>query len=293
MSRVWKFLLSFLLFVTVCYVGLVWFVDREVTQEIDRTVADTPGMELAYDDVSVSLSDHTVTLDKVEMALPDGQHFVADTVAISRFDQLNTIPHFVTAKATGVVMETTFANFGSWAAPLTAMGIETVTGDVDLNYDYDTENKELTLDSLAITSADLGDIAISGTIKNLDLAELRVEKLLGLGVSMADLQFTNRSLMDSMLDSAARNMGVSKDTARAQIGAELTVMADYAGKDGNTVAEDALRGIKRFVDEPGTLKLSVRPAEPVPLLYFFMGRDFYDNLRLLNVKVITNSSDEI
>ncbi len=81
--------------------------------------------------------------------------------------------------------------------------------------------------------------------------------------------------------------------ARATICAELAAMADYAGKDDNVVAENALRGIKRFVDNPGNLTISVKPAEPVPFLFLFMGRDFYDNLRLLNVKVSTDSSDDI
>ncbi len=293
MSRVWKFLFSFVLFAAVCYGGLVWFIDSEVSKEIDQAVANTPGMELVYDDVTVSISDHSVKLDGVEAKLPDGQRFTAETLQISRIDQVNPVPHFLTAQASGVSMTVNFSNFGSWAAPLLAMGLKTVNGDVAFNYDYDAETKALKLNELDIKVTDIGDLNLSGTIASLNLEELRVEQMLGLRVASADLKYTDRSLINSMMRGAANAMGTTDGKARATICAELAAMADYAGKDDNVVAENALRGIKRFVDNPGNLTISVKPAEPVPFLFLFMGRDFYDNLRLLNVKVSTDSSDDI
>ena len=292
-ARIWKFLFSFAIFVAVCYGGLVWFVNHEVTKGLEQAVADTPGLTLTYADLSVSISDHSVTLTDIAATLPGGQSLTADTLRITSFDQRNPVPHYASGQATGVVMDTTFANFGTWAAPLRAMGKTTVSGDVSLDYRFDPDTRELTVNALTVSEDELGEVVISATTDQLDLNALRMEKLVGLRITRADLTLTDRSLMERMVRSAARGLSTSEADARASISAELTAMADYAEQDGNPVAEDVLRAIRRFVNEPGTITLSARPAEPVPVLYFFMGRDFYDNLRLLNVSATTDAGDDI
>lgn len=293
MSRVWKFIFSFSLFLAVCYFGLMWFVNHEVGKEINRAVADTPGMALLYADLSVSLRDHTVTLKGVETKLPQGQHFTAEAVRISRFDQLNPVPHFATIEAKGVVVDATFANFGSWVTPLIALETEAVSVDFGLDYEYAPKTKTLTVKELVIKATDLCDINFSGAVDQLDLNALSMEKLIGLRMKEATLTFTDHALVDGMVHSAAQGLGISDLAARKQVAAELAAMARFAGDSDNPVAENALLGFERFVHTPGTITISARPAQPVPYLYFFMGRDVYDNLRLMNVSVETGPSDNI
>jgi len=293
MSRVWKFLFSFMIFVTVCYGGLVWFVNHEVKKGIDQAVTDTAGMTMSYNDLSVSLTDHCVELTDVTATLPDGQQFFADTIRILRFDQLNPVPHYVEAEASGMVMTTTYNNFGAWAGPLKDMGLDVVTGTAAIDYQYNPETKALTLNTLEFKTNELGETSFTGMIDRIDLTELGMEKLIGLRITTADISFTDRSLIDIVVRSSAKDLGVTEEEARARMCNELTAMADYAGKDDNNVAENALRGFKRFIDNPGSIIISARPSEPVPVLYFFMGRDFYDNIRLLNLSVETDSGDDI
>lgn len=293
MNRVLKFFLSFLLFVALCYVGLVWYVDREVGKGIDQAVLDTPGMYLSYNDLSVSITNHSVTLTDVETTLPDGSHIKADTVVITRFDQMNPIPYYIQAKATGAVMDVTFTNFGTWAAPLNAAGVKQIKGDVELDYSYDAKAEELTINKLDINAPELGDLSLTGSINHLDLSAPRVEELLGLHMKDMTLSYDDHSLVTALVDNMAREMGTSTPAARERITAELDAMAEYAGTSGNEVAEDALLGLKRFMSKPGSITISAKPEESVPYLYLFMGRDMYDNLRLLNVTVTTDAGDSI
>ena len=139
----------------------------------------------------------------------------------------------------------------------------------------------------------LGDIDISGTIDRLDLQLLRVEKIFGLRIGKASLTFVNHSLIDSLLQGSARGLNISTVDALALISAELTSMAEYAGRDENQVAENALLGLKRYLNDPGSVTITADPVEPVPVLYFFMGRDVFDNLRMMDVKVVTDSTEKI
>ena len=288
-----RFLLSLLVFLGVCFVGLSLFVDHEVKKGVDQAVKETPGLSLTYGDIDVSIVDHAVTLTDVNATLPDGRKLSAREVVVTRFDRMNAVPAYVTATAKDMVLPVVPATFGPLAGPLASAGVETVVGDVDVDYDYNAEDQALTVHALALRADDLCDVALSGSVDRLDLHDLRVEELIGLRIVQADLNLVNRSMVDALVGSAARNLGLTLDAARAWVANELAALAEYAGDANNVVAQDAFLGLKRFVNDPGVLDLGVRPAEPVPMLYFFMGRDLYDNLRLLNVTVTTDSDEEI
>lgn len=293
MSRIWKFLLSFVIFVAVCYVGLIWFVNSEVRKGLDNAVAEVEGLTLTYTDLTVSIMDRRVSLQNVETTLPQGQYLTAEEVRITSFDQLNIFPHYMIAEATGVVFDTTPANVGSWSMFLQSLNIPTIDGDVALDYQYDPETKTLDLKTLTVKAPELGDIDISGTIDRLDSQLLRVEKIFGLRVGKASLTFTNHSLIDSLLQGSARGLNISTADALTLISEELTSLAEYAGRDENPVAENALLGFKRYLNDPGSVTITANPVEPVPVLYFFMGRDVFDNLRMMNVEVVTDSIEDI
>jgi len=293
MSKLLKFLFSFLIFVAVCYVGLMWFMNHEVDKALNESIDSIKGLTLEYADLNVSIADATVTLKNVETTLPDGQHMTADEVRITAFDQLHPIPYFVAAEADGVTVEATPANVGGWAGSMLALNIPVIKGNVSLDYRYDPESKSMDLKTLAIRIPELGDADISGTVDSIDLQLLRMEKFFGLRIKKANLKFTNHSFINTLVRESARGLNVSETDALAQISAELVAMADYAGKDGNQVAENALRGLKRYINDPGTVTITANPSEPVPVLYFFMGRDMYDNLRMMNVEIKTDSSEDI
>ena len=126
MSRVWKFLLSFVIFVGVCYGGLTWFVNSEVEKGLNNCVAEVKGLTLAYTDLTVSIADQCVSLENVEATLPQGMHLTADEVRITAFDQLNPIPHYMTAEASGVLLNTTPTNIGSWSMPMQSLNIPAI-----------------------------------------------------------------------------------------------------------------------------------------------------------------------
>lgn len=293
MSRTWKFLLSFVIFATICYFGLIWFVNSEVEKGFNEAVANVDGLSVNYADLAVDILDQTVILEGVTATLPLGQQFSADTVRINAFDQMHSVPHFIAMDASGLTMNVSPANFGDWAAPLAALGRTSVAGDVAVAYKYNPDKQSLVVSNLDVSLDGLGEAKLTGTLDRLDLAQLRVEKLVGLRLAEMDLTVVNRSFMDQTVDGAATRMGISRSEVRSMFCAELDAMADYAGSHENSVAENALRGLKRFVDDPGTVTISAKPAEPVPFLYIFMGRDFYENLRLMNVTVVTDSSDNI
>jgi hypothetical protein len=293
MSRVSKFFVSFIVFVAVCGLGLYWFVNHEVERAFNQAVADVPGLRLTYADISVDIFERCVVLRQVDTTLPGGQHLSADTVRITAFDQKNPVPHFIAAQARGLVVDVTPANVGDWAGPLSSLGFDRIAGDAALDYRYDPDSGTLTIRNLSIKAPELGDVHLSGVLDRLDLAQLRMERLVGLRMARTDLVFTDRALVNAMVRSMARLLNTSEGDARGRLRAEMEGMADYARKSGNGVAAKALSGLGDFVAAPGTMTISARPGEPVPVLYLFMGRDVYDNMELLKVTVTTDAEHRI
>ena len=288
-----KFLISFVIFAALCFFGLKWYVNTEVDKELTRAVADTPGLALSYADLSVDIVNHTLILDRVDALFPSGQHVQADSVRISAFDRDNPLPHYATVSARGLTVPVTPQNFGEWAAYIRGLGIETVSGSGALDYAYDPETKILELKELSLDDPKLGEIRLTGSLDNLNLSGFSPEQSFALGIRKAVLEFTNREFMRLVSEDWARKTGVSETTTLNRIDAELDGLAAYAATQANEPARQAMLGLKRFLDDPGSLTVSANPAESVPVLYFFMGRDMFENLDLLNIHVEAAPSDGI
>lgn len=280
-----KFLLSFALFATLCFFGLKWYVNSEVSKELTRTVGETPGLALSYADLSVDILDHTVVLDRVDALFPSGQHIQADSVRISAFDRKNPIPHYANIAIRGLTIPVTPQNFGEWAGYIQSLGIEVLSGDGNLDYAYNPETRILELKALSLDDPKLGALRLTGSLDNLNMTGFRPEQSFALGIRKAVLTFDNREFMRLVSADWAKRMGVSETTTLTQISAELDGLAAYAGTQANEPAREAMLGLKAFLNDPGSLTVSANPAESVPVLYFFMGRDLFENLDLLNVHV--------
>lgn len=293
MNKIAKFLISFGVFVVICAVALNWFVHSEVRKELDRTVAQTPGLTLTYDNLSVDIYDHMVTLENVNVTLPSGQHFSADTLRIDDFDQRNPIPHHAHATASRLSCAVTPENFGEWTDIMLKSGIDSIVGNIELDYTYDATNGILTLETLSMDDPKLGHAMLTCAVDGIDLNDMRLEQLVGLRLDNATLRFTDRSLTKTVVRNWSAAMNMSETLTVATIQHELAGLAEHAASKENDVAEDVMLGLRRFMGDPATMTVSISPKEPFPVLYFFMGRDIFETMQLLNMKIITTSSDGI
>lgn len=293
MSRTMKFILSFAIFILACFVGLKWFVQHEVEKEFNKAVANTPGLVVNYDGISVDISDHCVVLTKLKAMLPTGHTLSADEIRITDFDQFHTIPHSISASARNLAFPATPENFGDMAATMNAFGITTIMGDALLDYVYDPVAKTLTIKGASIDDPKLGYARITGRLDSIDIETLRPEQVIAIKIGEAELTFTNHSLMGIVAERWAESAGMSEAATINRISDELDMLAELAGRQENTAAENVMLGLKRFLNDPGTAVVSIEPNEPVPFLYFFMGRDTFDILRLLNMSITTDSSEGI
>lgn len=292
MRPIFKFLISLAIFVAVCAAGLGWFIEYEVEKGLKQAVAETEGLRLDYADCAVDIFDRTVVLTGVNATLPTGQHFTADEVRIHAFDQLNPLPYYARATGSGLRIPVTSANFGGWAPSMLKMGIAEVKGEAALDYDYSPDTATLTVKELAMDDARLGRASLSGQVDQFDLIHPRLEQLIGMRIKEATLHFANAGLMDRLVHDWAIGMHASEEETVNRLATELGGLAQYAETQDNGPAENVLLGLQKFVVKPGVMTVTATPREPVPVLYFFMGRDLMENFQLLDMKIEANQETD-
>lgn len=279
MGRLGKFVFSFVLFVIVCYGGLVWFVNHEVEKGFNAAVESAEGVEVTYDDLWFEMFDRTVTLTDVTVRLAGGQEYTTEELIVHAFDEQHSIPHFIRAQAKGLTVTPSALGVS------VGQELKQLTGDMTLDYQYDPATHSLKLSTLSFDEPRMGKVELSTTITQLDLDQFRVEKLVGVRIKDAELRLLNRELMGALLESNAASFGVSPEIARRQLVAELSMLGQQAGKAGKPIAEKAFLELARFVEQPDMLIVKANPREPVPYISFFMGRDVYENLHIMNVSI--------
>ncbi|MBG0791156.1 MAG: hypothetical protein H0S80_11750 [Desulfovibrionaceae bacterium] len=291
MRPIFKFLISFAIFVAVCAAGLGWYIEYEVEEGLERAVAETEGLRLRYADCSVDIFDRTVVLTGVEATLPSGHHFTADEIRIQSFDQLNPLPYYTNATSSGLTIPVTSANFGAWAPPMLKMGIAEVRGKAAVDYAYSPDTATLTVRELSLDDANLGRASLSGQVDQFDLINPRLEQLIGMRIKEATLHFVNAGLMDRLVHDWAARMKASEEETVNRIATELSGLAQFADSQENGPAKNVMLGLQRFVVKPETMTVTAAPVDPVPVLYFFMGRDLMENLQLLDMRINANQDN--
>jgi len=281
MGRLGKYLFCLAFFLIVCYGALVWYVNSEVEKALNNAVADVDGLSLTYEDVWVSLGDRTLTISKPVSTLPSGELLMADEVVVIAFDERHDIPHFLKVQAKGLVVQARDAQ--RLGLPVT----QDMRGDMLVDYRYNPVAKALNLSALSYDDLKLGRVMVSGTITQLDLDAFRMEKLIGLQLKDATLEFEDRSFMDGLFSQLGMQAAASKEQVRQQVSRELQAFVDYGNQKGKEKGAEAVRNLKQFVDNSGTVTIKVLPAEPVPYIYLLMGRDLYENIDLLNLSIET------
>lgn len=279
-----KFLVGFILVVVLFYAGMQWYVHDTVEKGIHEAVDKVDELELNYSRLDVDISDHVVTLTEVDIKR-GRERFFADKLVISNFDQKHEPPHSMSIRADGMVLPVDVTHLGPLASLFKELGMVELRGDGTLDYAFDPDNNTLNIQNLRFTSDTLGDFAMEAAFGNINLDDFRQEQLVGLHIVGADISFRDSGLMDRILDAYAAHSAMSRQEAREFLATEVAALALGAKAIDNKHAEQAFLGLGSFVNDPQEIIIRATPEEPVPWLYFFMGRDVFESIRLLDLVV--------
>ena len=258
--------------------GLKMNAEDRARKAARRAAADlAPQVAVRFRDQDVSLDPWRMALrlDNLEIVPEGGPPVHVDRLLVRGLDLDHPIPHRLDLRAEGVRLDLSGGALGLLGDELRARGTERLSGSLDFVYAYAPEDRVLSIKALALDAPGHGRARLTLSLGNVDLDKGNLWRNF-----TASLRGGELSLAPEDRPSQAQPGRWTRE-AQAEIDRHLA----QAEKDGNAKAQEALSALRRFVAAPGLLSVTARPKEPVPFLYFFMGRNLPDILRLLRVEV--------
>ncbi|RED53705.1 hypothetical protein [Aestuariispira insulae] len=155
------------------------------------------------------------------------------------------------------------------AVLLKAMGHDMLTLSANIDVDHSTSGQSLDINSLSVGAKELGDIALSGRLQNIDIAQLiKNAPLHGLASNLEQVKLTvkDRDFVRYGLKSFAEGRGISEQEALTQNRMMLGMMAGGT-ENADTIA--FFTALSEFLDGSKALELTAAPASPIPVAQLF------------------------
>lgn len=268
------------------YVGAKLYFDAMAERELLKATAEVEdSARIVFSGVSADLLRQGVEINGVIIDFRDGTTARAKSVFLEDIDLERETPHFLSAMVRGIEIDVDEGNFGSDYVYIQRLGYQTFFCDLDLSYVYDQELKRLRVEHVDLNVRDVGRISADFSVGNVNIDELSLERQIGLQIVDVKVDYNDASLADRMLKTLAQDAGISEEEAVKRISARIDANIEWAEKENNSIAAEAFRGLKSFLKKREGIRLTSSPEEPVPWLYFFMGRNMLEIISLLNIEV--------
>jgi len=196
--------------------------------------------------------------------------FRVDGLSIALQDYIRLIPTKVMIELKNVdVLLESLPQPNRMAQVLKTMGYEKLTLDGMIEANWDEATGDLTLLPSTVSVRDMERINLAAVISGVPRAMIEDPENAALYapallLKETEVSFEDASVVNRVIDFVARQSGSDSDTVRAQYGiAALAPLTILQNPEFTKKAESA---IQRFLAEPGSIALSLKPPQPVSLI---------------------------
>jgi|TARA_Y100000294_G_scaffold177306_1_gene202229 hypothetical protein len=269
------------------YVGIKMYASSVAEEKIDKAIASVANYaDVDYKNVSVDLFGLDVHISDVIVSPADSKEKVnINEIVVYDVDEQSDIPLFLDISFNGV--EIAIDKLGDDAKKIKELGYnDNILLNSAIEYHYNKENNEISLNKLTIGADDVGALDVSFRLGNIDLGP---EKIMGILFTYpqimlrdAKISYHDDSLIERLLKLAAKeqkkNVKEIKNEAIKNIEKEIE-------KEEDDFTKNALKEIKDFIDDPERFTISIAPKKPLPLGRLLRVNDPKDIIKLLNVNI--------
>jgi hypothetical protein len=156
------------------------------------------------------------------------------------------------------------------ATSLTQMGYESFTAGVTVDGAYAEDTDTLTIRSVALRAADVGELTFSGIIGDfpignlLEGAEMAQAALTAATLHSASITFVNAGIVDRILEEQARSFNTTKEQFAMTTSMALPFMLSFIGNQ--PFQERLAEPLGAFIMDPKNITITAAPGAPVPMM---------------------------
>lgn len=250
------------------YFGLNRYASNAARAHIDAAIAKAgPAANVVYKDVSYNIFTRQTVISDVSILPPGGVTPARiSEVVVRSLDDASPTPAFMAVDVRGIQIDPA-ALGGPDAARFAALGYAgPLSCDLGIDYNYARDKRELTVGAITLSVKDVGAIRLSLALGNLDFDPNQAATLLftypRILLNRAEMVYTDASLMERVLKQEAAKKGVDVATLKKTLAQD----ADAAlQEEQSPLLTGVVTALKRFIENPRQLTISVSPAAPLPL----------------------------
>ncbi len=226
----------------------------EVQQPLTRLLSgETPVPEM-LDGLKIG----DIKYDGMNVLTPDGKQVPVGTLAISKIGFSHGVPISGEINYAGLKLSKSLMRDPRAQDAFDKLGIDTLTLSLAVSYQWDLDQKQMTVRNVALKIDELGALNLSADLANVSPgAEFQKQGRL----SHALLHYDDASLTDRAIKAFALETNADATAIRQQIIAMVDMRATALGNSpAITAVADAL---KAFLGDPHSLTIELAPAQPV------------------------------
>lgn len=239
--------------------------------------------DVKYGSFSINLIGLKLTLGDVSVKAAKGQHFTAKELTLTNIDvnKAHKFPHFMDVRIKGLSIPVVEANFKEHAPEVLEMGFPEIKADVDLDYDFNPDNKSLSLHTFRIAAENICYLDMRFAFSNLVLEELMKQNYDRVVLDKANFLFTDRALLKNLVAEGKKRepelMGYMREGVLEEI--------EKARKSGSSDAVRSLEALGAFMASPGRLTVEVKRPNPLPVSALFQNKKISEVLKQFDITI--------
>ncbi|NDV22462.1 hypothetical protein [Desulfovibrio sp. JC022] len=267
------------------YFKLEEFSAAKVREAVDRH-ADL--VRVDFERALINPFDKSLHVWNMDCRFATGAGCTVRKLEVESFDRDHSLPRFFRGRVQGVSVPVEFVNLGTLARDFRKMGYEKLDFDLFADYSYEDETKRLSVKSINFDGADLCRVSAGFSLGDVNLQGAGISGFIGTSMLDGSLVWQDLSFTEKVVALSAASEGVGAEVYREKMLESLQLEMQEARSLGNGYAENFYAELMKFLEKPGRLVVRADPAEPVPLIYMFMGRSFEELLDLYGITVEAN-----
>jgi hypothetical protein len=268
------------------YIGAKTFADYVAKKRVDKVIEKASNyVDLSYKKVSVDLLRLDVHIKGVTLT-PVGipVNTKIDEVVVYDIDYKNNPPRHFHIALNGIDIPVDKSNFGA-QEELKELGYDEIKANIELDYRYNPENKELYLNRLKYGADKVGSLNLKLYISNVDLSSQNPLVILlslpNILIHSGELYYKDDSFVPRLLKLYSKREGKDVDEIIDNI---IKDIETEISKENDHFSKEVIESFSKFIKNPDRITITISPKKPVSI-----GRIQKSNPqelpKLLNIKV--------
>lgn len=281
-----KKLLLVCLVLAVAFFGIQFYASGVAEEKVADALEKSGGKDMVkYEKVSFDLIRQDVKISNILVSPPNSgekEKMKIDEIVIHEFDDKaeSDFPGFMSVSAKGIdVKNKEFGELGY------ADGLMV---NVDVDYTYDKEKKELNIKKIGMGADNAGEIDISFHLSNIDINPNQMIGILftypQIVLHNAKIVYNDDSFAERIIELSAKQQNMEVKDFKEGVAMSIDQEIERAGDD---FTKSTLKKVKKFINDPGDFSISVSPSKPCPLGSLMRAGDPNAIIGILNLKIET------